>query len=111
VVEEAAGEKTGGGEAEGEEAGGGEAEGEEAGGGKKEGGEGEGGERPGLRKPVTIEAVGGLAWAMAAKGLPCLSTSLQLAGSTIRLCCFKKSTPKIGKSTAASRKGHENNRP
>jgi hypothetical protein len=96
VVEEAAGEKTGGGEAEVEEA---------------EGGEGEGGEIPGWGNPVTTEAVGGLAWAMAAKGPPCFLTSLQLAGSTIRLCCFKKSTPKIEKSTGASRKGHKNNRP
>jgi hypothetical protein len=51
--------------------------------------------------------VAGLGWARAAKETPCLLTSLALAGSTIKPCCFKKSTPKIGKSTAANKNGHE----
>jgi hypothetical protein len=83
-------------------------EGEEVEAGEGEGEEADRGCRIG---PVTTEAVGGLAREMAPKTSPCALTSLQLAGSTNKLCFFKKSTPKIGKSTAASKKGQVKSRP
>jgi hypothetical protein len=95
---------------------------EEDGTGENEGGEAEGEEEEGEKtvgcgllycwwRPVTTEALGGLGWAIVAKDWPCLSTNLELAGSTMKPYCFKKSTPTMGKSTAANKKGHEKIRP
>jgi hypothetical protein len=58
-------------------------------------------------RPVTTEAVGGLLCRLAGKACPCPLTSLLLAGSTSKACWRKKSTPMMGKSTAAKRNGQE----
>ncbi len=83
---------------------------EEAGPGENEGGEAEGGEAEGGEaiscgllycwwKPVTTEALSRLGWAtVVAKDWPCLSTNLELAGSTMKPYYFKKSTPTMGNS-------------
>ncbi len=110
-------EKTGPGETEGEEVEGEEVEGEEVEGEEVEGEEVEGEEvgSCGLLycwwSPVTTEALGGLEWATVAKDWPCLSTNRELAGSTMKPYCFKKSTPTMGKFTAANRNGQEKTRP
>ncbi len=54
--------------------------------------------------PVMTEAVGPLITAVVGKTRSPAWTSLQLAGSTVRLCARKKSIPKMAMETSASKK-------
>ncbi len=53
--------------------------------------------------PVMTEAVGSLVTAVVGKTRPPAWTSLQLAGSTVRLWARKKSTPRMAVETSASK--------
>jgi hypothetical protein len=74
----------------------------------REGGGCEGGEEPRECKPVTTEAVGGLAQARFEKNFPWLSMRLQLAGSTNRLCSSRSSPPRWGNLQQPGRKTTKN---
>jgi hypothetical protein len=54
--------------------------------------------------PVMTEAVGPLVTAVVGKTRPPAWTSLQLAGSTVRLWAHKKSIPRMAVETSASKK-------
>ncbi len=54
--------------------------------------------------PVMTEAVGPLVTAMVGKMRPPAWTSLQLAGSTVRLWACKKSIPRMAVETSANKK-------
>jgi hypothetical protein len=54
--------------------------------------------------PVMTEAVGPLVTAVVGKTRPPAWTSLQLAGSTVRLWARKKSIPRMAVETSASKK-------